>query len=97
MHESEKQTRVQLILHRFLEGVRVTALPDCNFSFHGHTKVSYLNSLVLDLVFSRNISVQWGVFPDCGNQEKHASSNWFVFCFFFARPYLLVTVDDMHK
>jgi hypothetical protein len=38
MHESEKQTRVQLILHRFLEGVRVTALPDCNFSFHGHTK-----------------------------------------------------------
>lgn len=45
--------------------------------------MSYLNSLVVDLIFSKNISVQWGVLPDCSNQEKHASSDWFVCLFFF--------------
>jgi len=59
--------------------------------------VSYLNSLVLDPVFSINISVQWSVFQTVViKQNMRVVTGLFSF-FFFARRYLLVTVDDMHK
>ncbi len=61
--------------------------------------MSYLNSLVVDLVFSKNISVQWCVFQTVVIKQNMqvVTGLFFVFFNFFARRYLLVTVDDMHK
>jgi hypothetical protein len=50
--------------------------------------VSYLNSLVLDLVFSKNISVQWGVFQTVVIKQNMRVVTGLCF---FARRYLLVT------
>lgn len=44
--------------------------------------MSYLNSLVLDLVFSKNISIQWGVFQTVViKQNMRVVTGLFVFFF----------------